>query len=102
MESTMPSIAIVGMACRFPDARSPAELWENVLAQRRAFRRIPSERLCLEDYSSSDPACDDSTYVREAALIEGYDFDRLRYRVSASTFRSVDLAHWLALDTAAQ
>ena len=34
-----PAIAIVGMACVYPDARSPGELWENVLAQRRAFRR---------------------------------------------------------------
>jgi len=30
-----------------PDARTPAELWENVLARRRAFRRIPPERLRL-------------------------------------------------------
>jgi len=47
-----PAIAIVGMACRYPDARSPDELWENSLAQRRAFRRIPAERLNLNDYLS--------------------------------------------------
>ena len=41
-------IAIVGMSCVYPDARSPLELWENVLAQRRAFRRMPSERLRME------------------------------------------------------
>ncbi len=44
-----PAIAIVGLACRYPDAASPEELWQNVLAQRRAFRRIPAERLRLED-----------------------------------------------------
>ena len=48
-------IAIVGMACRYPDARSPLELWENVLSQRRAFRRMPPERLRLEDYLSIQP-----------------------------------------------
>ena len=48
------AIAIVGMACRYPDARSPGELWENALAERRAFRRIPAERLNLNDYLSSD------------------------------------------------
>ena len=42
-------IAIVGMACRYPDAKTPGELWENVLARRRAFRRLPPERLRLED-----------------------------------------------------
>ncbi len=40
----MEKIAIVGMACRYPDATSPRELWENALAGRRAFRRMPDER----------------------------------------------------------
>src|SRR5437660_3151343 len=97
-----PGIAIVGMACEYPDARSPGELWENVLAQRRAFRRIPAERLRLEDYLSPDRRTPDATYIGEAAVIEGYEFDRARFRVAGSTFRSADLAHWLALDIAAQ
>jgi enediyne polyketide synthase len=95
-------IAIVGMACLYPDARSPEELWENALAQRRPFRRIPPERLRLEDYFSADRAAPDSIYSSEAALIEGYEFDRVRFRVSGPTFRSVDPAHWLALDIATQ
>jgi enediyne polyketide synthase len=95
-------IAIVGMACRYPDAKSPAELWENVLAQRRAFRRLPPERLRVEDYFSSDRNAPDRTYAAEAALIEGYEFDREKFKVVGSTFRSADLAHWLALDIAAR
>ncbi len=98
----MPPIAIVGMACRYADARSPEELWENVLAQRRAFRRIPPERLREEDYFSADPGVPDRTYSFEAALIEDYEFDRLKFRIAASTFRAADLSHWLALDVAAQ
>lgn len=96
------AVAIVGMACRYPDACSPVELWENALAQRRAFRRIPSERLRLEDYLSSDKSKPDHIYSSEAAVIEGYEFDRLRFRVSGSAFRSADMAHWLALDVASQ
>jgi enediyne polyketide synthase len=95
-------IAIVGMACRYPDARSPAELWENVLAKRQAFRRLPAARLRLEDYYSADRGTPDRTYARQAALIEGYRFDRLRFRVSGDAFRSADLAHWLALDVASE
>jgi enediyne polyketide synthase len=94
-------IAIVGMACCYPDARNPQQMWENVLARRRAFRRIPAERLSLRDYLA-DPATPDALYSTEAALIEGYEFDRLRFRVSGPIFRSVDLAHWLALDVADQ
>lgn len=94
-------IAIVGMACRYPDARSPRELWENVLAQRRAFRLMPDERLRLADYLGNQGATDCLSSVN-VAVIEGYEFDRLRFKVGGETFRSADLAHWLALDVAAQ
>jgi len=59
------SIALVGMACVYPDANTPGELWENVLAQRRAFRRMPAERLRAEDYFSPDRNAPDRTYSTE-------------------------------------
>src|SRR6185369_14818023 len=95
------AIAIVGMACRYPDARSPGELWENALAGRRAFRRIPAERLNLSDYLSPDRQSPDQTYSTEGAFIEGYEFDRARFRVPGETYRAADPAHWLTLDVAA-
>ncbi|MEH1101385.1 type I polyketide synthase [Micromonospora sp. CPCC 205561] len=97
----MTRIAVVGMACRYPDATSPRELWENALAGRRAFRRLPEERMRLDDYFDPDPATPDRFYARNAAVIEGYEFDRIAYKVAGSTFRSTDLTHWLALDMAA-
>ena len=96
------AIAIVGMSCRYADARSPAELWENVLAERRAFRRIPAERLRLEDYFSDDRTIPDTIYSTQAAVIEGFEFDRVKFKVAGETFRATDTAHWLALDTAAR
>ncbi|HEX6898296.1 MAG TPA: SDR family NAD(P)-dependent oxidoreductase [Thermoanaerobaculia bacterium] len=93
-------ISIVGMACRYPDARTPGELWENILARRRAFRPIPPERLRMEDYLNG-PGDPDGLYPIEAALLEGYEFDRVRFRVAGRTYRATDLAHWLALDVAA-
>jgi enediyne polyketide synthase len=95
-------IAIVGMACVFPDARSPRELWENVLSQRRAFRSIPAKRLRLEDYLSNDRGAPDSIYSSKAAVIEGYEFDRVAFSVAGDTFRTADMAHWLALDIASR
>ena len=40
--------------------------------------------------------------MREAAVIEGYEFDRVGFRVAGDEFRAADLAHWLALDVAAR
>ncbi|GLW68370.1 polyketide synthase [Kitasatospora phosalacinea] len=95
-------IAVVGMACRYPDADSPEQLWQNVLAGRRAFRRLPDVRMRAEDYYSPDPAAPDRFYSAKAAVIEGFEFDRVRHRVAGSTFRATDMTHWLALDTAAR
>ncbi|HEV7963647.1 MAG TPA: polyketide synthase, partial [Actinoplanes sp.] len=95
-----PRIAVVGMACRYPGADNPAELWENVLAGRRAFRRVPPERTRLDDYHDPDPAAPDRFYATRAAVLEGFDFDRVAHRVPGATYRATDLTHWLALDTA--
>jgi enediyne polyketide synthase len=95
-------IAVVGIACRYPDADSTEQLWQNVLAGRRAFRRLPDERMNFDDYYSPDPEAPDRFYTRKAAVLEGFEFDRVAYRVAGSTFRSTDMTHWLALDTAAR
>ena len=98
----MQTIAIVGMACRYPDARSPQELWENALAQRQAFRTIPDKRLNLNDYYHPDRNMPDRTYSTQGAFLTDYAFDRERFRISGRTYRSTDLTHWLALDIAEQ
>ncbi|GIG56773.1 polyketide synthase [Longispora fulva] len=95
-------IAVVGISCRYPDADSPTELWENILAGRRAFRRLPDERMNHDDYYSPDPKAPDRFYSAKAAVIEGFEFDRVKYRIAGSTFRSTDMTHWLALDTVAR
>lgn len=97
----MTRIAVVGMACRYPDATTPTALWENAVAGRRAFRRLPDVRMNLADYWDADPTTPDRFYASNAAVIEGYEFDRLAYRTAGSTFRSTDMTHWLALDVAA-
>nr|WP_042180124.1 type I polyketide synthase [Kibdelosporangium sp. MJ126-NF4]CEL14216.1 Malonyl CoA-acyl carrier protein transacylase [Kibdelosporangium sp. MJ126-NF4]CTQ88584.1 Malonyl CoA-acyl carrier protein transacylase (EC 2.3.1.39) [Kibdelosporangium sp. MJ126-NF4] len=94
-------IAVIGMACRYPDASTPTELWHNVLAGRRAFRRIPDERMRQADYYSPDPTVPDRFYAPNAAVIEGWEFDRVAYRIAGSTFRATDTTHWLTLDTVA-
>ncbi|MET0131953.1 MAG: type I polyketide synthase [Kibdelosporangium sp.] len=93
-------IAIIGMACRYPDAGSPAELWTNALARRRAFRRMPDERTPLGDYFAADPRAQDRFYSPNAAVLDGYEFDRVRFRIAGSTYRATDMTHWLALDMA--
>ena len=95
-------VAIVGLACRFPDADDPPALLDLVLSGRRAFRRLPPCRLDIAEYYSPDPATPDATYSTRAALIEGWQFDRAAFGVAAADYASADPAHWLALETVAR
>lgn len=98
----MSEFAVVGVGCELPGARSADELWDNVLAVRRAFRRLPDARLNANDYYSDDESDPDRTYLKRAAVIEGYTFDRVKYRISKATYEQTDLTHWLALDVTAR
>ena len=95
-------IAIIGMACRYPDASSPHELWKNALARRQAFRQLPKTRLRREDYFHPDPQALDTTYSCYGAVLKDYKFDRTGFKVTGVSYRSADVTHWLALDVAAQ
>lgn len=93
-------IALVGIGLRYPDATSVHELWDNVLAGRRAFRRLPDERMNHADYHDPNPSAPDRFYSAKAAVLRDWEFDRVRFRIAGSTYRSTDATHWLALDVA--
>ena len=95
------SIAIVGLACRYPDADDTAALLDAVLTGRRAFRRIPPARFELADYYDPNPDARDATYGTRAALLEGWRFDQAAFGVSGPDYLSADPSRWLALETAA-
>lgn len=94
-------IAVVGIDCRYPGAHSANQYWENILSLRQQFRRVPDKRLNLKYYASEDRSEVDYTYLKKASVLSDYEFDRVKYRVSKSTFEQTDMAHWIALDVAA-
>ncbi len=103
MRSSSPTsapIAVVGLSCWYPGARDPKQLWENVLARRREFRRIPDVRLPIADYQADDPTAPDKTYGKRAAVIDGFELDWASLRIPKKTFEAMDMAHWLALEVA--
>jgi enediyne polyketide synthase len=93
-------VAVVGLACRFPDASDPAALLDLVLTRRRAFRRLPTCRVDVADYYSPDPSTPDATYSTRAGVLEGWQFDRAAFGIGPAEYQAADPAHWLALETA--
>lgn len=92
-------IAVVGLACRYPDADNPYQLWENMLAGRQAFRNMPAQRL-NKNYFSADSLSPDKIYSSKTAVLKNYEFDTAAFRISNTNYRSADITHWLALETA--
>ena len=95
-------LAVVGLACRFPDADDPAALLDVVLTGRRTFRRLPQSRIEIDDYYLPDLATSDATYSTRAAVIEGWRFEPAAFGIDQAAYAAADPAHWLALETAAR
>jgi enediyne polyketide synthase len=93
------TVAIIGMACELPGAHSPEELWQNVLAGRRFFRKSPPERLPPE-YFDPDPDAPGKSYCDQMAVITDWVFDPVEFHIAPVAFQVTDMAHWLALYTA--
>jgi enediyne polyketide synthase len=93
-------IAIVGMGCWLPGAADPRHLWENVLARRREFRRMPDNRTPLADYYDASGQDPDRFYQSKVAVLDGFVFDWASYRVPESSYLRTDVCQWLALEIA--
>lgn len=44
------TVSIVAVATRYADVDGPDQLWDTVVHQRTAFRRLPDTRLPLSEY----------------------------------------------------
>ena len=93
------SVAVIGMGCVYPGAHTPLELWQNVLAGRRFFRKSPPERLPRPDYFDPDPSAAGKSYCDQMALISDWSFNPVAYRILPVTVDASDITHWLALAT---
>jgi acyl transferase domain-containing protein/glutamate-1-semialdehyde aminotransferase/acyl carrier protein len=93
-------IAIVGMAGRFPGARTPAELWRNLLEARETITHFSADELepadAEEMTARSDPA-----YIAARGIIEDVDrFDAGFFGIALREAEVLDPQQRLFLETA--
>lgn len=93
-------IAVIGMACWLPGAADPRHLWENILARRREFRRMPDSRTPLADYYDATGQDPDKFYQSKVAVLDGFAFDWASYRIPEGSYLRTDACQWLALEVA--
>ena len=72
-EKEMP-IAIIGMACRFPNGiNSPEIFWEKLINKKDCITAIPKERWDMDEYYSPNRAEPGKMYVREGGFVDHID-----------------------------
>ncbi|MGC4113239.1 MAG: aminotransferase class I/II-fold pyridoxal phosphate-dependent enzyme [Myxococcales bacterium] len=93
------SVAIVGMACQFPDAPDAPTFWENLKAARSSFKDIPAERWNHALFHSEIPRELDKTYVRKGAFVDGVsEFAALHFGIAPRRVAVMDPQHRLLLE----
>jgi acyl transferase domain-containing protein/NAD(P)-dependent dehydrogenase (short-subunit alcohol dehydrogenase family)/acyl carrier protein len=96
-------IAIVGLAGRYPGARSVAEFWENLKAGRDCITEVPSTRWDVRRYYSADKDRVGSTYSKWGGFLDGVDeFDPLFFKIAPRDAAFMDPQERLFLQAAWQ
>jgi polyketide synthase PksN len=94
-------VAVVGLAGRYPGARTVREFWANLREGRDCITEIPQERWNLEDYYDADPARRGTAYSKWGGFIADVDkFDPLFFNISPKEAQLIDPQERLFLETA--
>ena len=98
----LPPIAIVGLACLFPQAASLQQYWDNIVGARDCITDVPPSRWHLDDYYDPDPAAPDKTYARRGGFIPDVPFDPVAFGMPPNTLEVTDSSQLLGLLVARQ
>jgi|GEM_PF-4730014 len=101
-EEIYPSIAVVGMAGRFPDAENIREFWENLKSGHNSIREVPDDRgYHIEDYYDETPKLDGKTYAKWGGFLSDIDkFDPLFFKISPRDAQLMDPSERLFIQEA--
>ncbi|HVJ88276.1 MAG TPA: type I polyketide synthase, partial [Labilithrix sp.] len=92
-------IAIVGIACRFPEAPSPRAYWELLNNGVDAITEVPAGRWNLEDTYDSDPSVPGKMSTRWGGFLPDVEtFDAAFFGISPREATQVDPQQRLALE----
>ncbi|MDM8550514.1 amino acid adenylation domain-containing protein, partial [Desulfobacterales bacterium HSG2] len=98
-DESLESVAIIGMACRFPEARNPEEFWKNLRDGKECVSFFTDEE--LTDAGADPELLNDPGYVRAAAILEDIDiFDAAFFGFSPREAAITDPQHRLFLECA--
>ena len=90
-------LAVVGVGCVFPKAKTLREYWANVKNKVDAIRDVPPSHWRHEDYFDKDPKKPDHVYAYRGGFLEPYDFDCSEFGLAPNTLEATDPAQLFGL-----
>jgi acyl transferase domain-containing protein len=93
-------VAIIGMACTFPGARTLSQFWENILNKVDAVTDVTPDRWDPEVFYDPNPDAEDRLYCKKGGWIGGtFAFNPLRFGIMPTTIAGAEPDHFLVLRT---
>ncbi len=94
------AVALVGMACRFPnDANDPAAYWKMLVSGSDAIDRVPPDRWPAEAFHAGQSGIPGKTTLNSGGFISDIDqFDADFFGIAPREARSMDPQHRIALE----
>ncbi len=97
-------VAVVGMACAFPDAADLPRFWGNVVAGRDTVTEVPADRWDAATYYDPDAVVRGAgrrTPSKWGGFLPDIPFDALVYGIPPASLASIEPVQLLALEVAA-
>jgi PfaB family protein len=88
----MSKIAIIGLSCLFPDAKTPEEFWQNLIAQKQstATATVKDFGIDPEIFYHPKKGTPDKTYSLKGGYIRDFEFDPTGYNLPPELIASLD------------
>jgi acyl transferase domain-containing protein len=83
LDNSVNDIAIIGIACRFPDASDYLTFWKNLINNKNSISEITKDRWDIKQYYSTDPHQPNKSISKWGGLINNIDcFDAPFFNIS--------------------
>ncbi len=93
-------VAIIGMACVFPDAPDRRTFWANILAGKNAVTEVPKERWDTEIYYDPSDTGGARSRSKWGGFLPPIPFDPLAYGIPPRSIVAIEPVQLLALEVA--
>lgn len=103
VKSKKQDIAIIGMSCKFPQADSCQEFWNNLVSGKDSVCEVTKERWDIDEYYETDITNKNKTYAKWCAQIDDIDkFDNSYFNISPKEAQAMDPKQRILLEQVAR